>query len=91
MTSDTQFGKYYIGCKNDNGTISYYSWDTFGWRFATIEQAKERFITFTRMTISVAQDTLREIREANGGQYKDLRLFLIPKEDAVLWGIEGVA
>lgn len=84
------FGRFYIGCHVDGEPLRFYSWDSWGWKLVTLEEAKERCIIFTRMSLAVAKDSIKEIRNAGNGEYKDLKLFLIPKEDAGLWGIVEV-
>lgn len=79
-----RYGKYYIACYTKNGELMCYYWDSMNWGLAKVNDPKNNHITFTRMSIKVAKDTMEEIYKE---LYQDLKLFLIPMNDAKKWNI----
>ena len=84
MNAD-DFGRFYIGAIHEGRTL-FYSWDGMGWRFAPIDQEEGMYTIFTRMNVKVAKESMAEVRET----YPGLQMFLVPREDAKMWGIQEV-
>lgn len=86
--------KYYIGMWNGQRYV-FYVWTGSGWLFADPVDTSTwgfRHFTFTRMTADVARDTIAEIRatpqeDCDPCIWASLHLFLVPVEDAPLWGL----
>ena len=85
--------KYYIGMWNGQRYV-FYVWTGDGWLFAPADPSLWGFrhFTFTRMTADVARDTIAEIRatpqeDCDPCLWASLHLFLIPVEDAPIWGL----
>lgn len=86
MSSETDFGAYYIGCMCDSEPIRFLAVtpDT-EWTFITEdERVNSRFPTlFITPTIGLAKKQIEKIRKTT--EYKNARLFLVPAEDIELW------
>lgn len=78
-----EYGKFYIGCFNSVGKFMCYYWDSLTWGMAEVGNPVNSHITFTRMSVKVAKDTMEEVN----AQYPELKLFLIPIEDIKRWGV----
>ena len=86
MSSETDFGHYYIGCICDSEPIRYLATTPDKeWTFITEdERINSKFPTlFYVPTIELAKKQIEKLHKTT--EYKNAKLFLIPEEDIEFW------
>ena len=88
MSSETDFGHYYIGCICDSEPIRFFAITPDAeWKFITEDERtgpNSKFPTlFITPTIGLAKKQIEKIRKTT--EYKNAKLFLVPTEDIEFW------